>query len=174
VQVGNDGGYRKLPFKPEGQVNHDADDHHQQRHGTVFGQFFAHLRADKFHAFDFRFLATRSQCVQREFFFVKLAIGGDLLVFQILKCKAYKNVTRGAKILHLRLANAGGLQRFAHTVRVGGGRVACFHHHAAGELNRQIQSLGDEKKNCKHEGNCADDVEHHRMAHEGDVTANPK
>ena len=47
MQVGNDRGDGETPLETEGQVDDDADDHQQERQGTVFGQFLADLWSDE-------------------------------------------------------------------------------------------------------------------------------
>ena len=47
VKVGDDGCYRELPLKAEGQVDHDAYHHQGKRRTAVTGELIAHLRADK-------------------------------------------------------------------------------------------------------------------------------
>src|SRR5689334_19167267 len=62
-----------------------------------------------------------------------------------------------------------GVQGVAYPLRLGVGLGADLHHGAAGELDREVQARGDEQAHGEQEGDQRDDVEHLRVAHEGDA-----
>ena len=49
VEVCHNRGHSKLPFKTNGQVDHDAHNDKQQGNETVGGKFCTHLRAHELH-----------------------------------------------------------------------------------------------------------------------------
>ena len=163
VQVGNDRRHRKAPFKAHRHVEHDADDHEQQRHCAIAGEFFADLRADKVDAAQFGFRAfdrvQRFHDLFGEVFVVALA-----LVFQ-----ADQDIAGTAEILHLRVGITAREERLPQGFERDGFGIADFNQRAAGEFDRQMQAAKTEKEHGGDEGDQRDDVEYRRVAHEGDV-----
>ena len=80
-----------------------------------------------------------------------------------------QRVVRGAEVGHLHLAEAHLLDDVPGLVDVRGLRVLDLDHRAAGELDRQVQSLGDQEEHRGDEGDERDRVEDQRVLHEGDV-----
>jgi hypothetical protein len=84
---------------------------------------------------------------------------------------ADQHVARGPEVLHLGIGETVAFELLAHLRQVGRLGITDFHQRAAGELDRQVQAAGGEEEHRQQEGDQRDDVEHQRMAHEGDVFA---
>ncbi|KAG1245987.1 hypothetical protein G6F65_020933 [Rhizopus arrhizus] len=111
VQVGDHAGDGELPFEAEAQVDHDADDHHQQGHQAVVQQLLADLRTDEFHAAQFDAGISRLQRGHDGF-----ALGRRRLAF--LQRQADHYVVRGAEVLHLEVGVAQLGHHAAHVFKL--------------------------------------------------------
>jgi len=99
VQVGNDGGYRKFPFKAHCQIKHDANHHKGQSLQAVCRQLFTHLRAHIFCAAHGGFCVLRFQGFHE---FVTLLRRTHAL----LRRQANHHIARCAKVLDLHIGVA--------------------------------------------------------------------
>ena len=163
MHVGNDCRYGKTPLEAHRQVQHDADDHQQQRHGAVRGELLAHLRADELHAAQLGLLPRL--CLQRLHHLLRNLRGVQALAVR----QADQHVARAAEVLHLCVRVAIGGQPLADRLKLRRLGVAHFHQRAAGEFHRKMQAACGKEEHRQHEGDQRDDVEHQRVAHEGDV-----
>ena len=99
VQVGNDGGHRKFPFKAHCQIKHDANHHKGQSLQAVCRQLFTHLRAHILCAAHGSFCVLRFQGFHE---FVTLLCRTHAL----LRRQANHHIARCAKVLDLHLGIA--------------------------------------------------------------------
>jgi hypothetical protein len=93
-------------------------------------------------------------------------LGGVLLGFE---GQADQDVLAGAEILYREVGVAGLAEAVADLLQIGGLRVVDLDQRAAGELDREVQAAAEEEEHRQQESEQRDDVEHQRMAHEGDV-----
>src|SRR5690606_5119991 len=99
VQVGHDAGHGELPFEAEGQVDHDADDDHQQRHQAVLDQLTTYLRPHELYATQFDIRCGRLQGPHDAF-----ALHGRRLAFTYRQPD--HDVARSAEVLDLEVGVA--------------------------------------------------------------------
>src|SRR5574343_1369326 len=162
VQVGDDGRDREAPFEAEGEVDDDADDDQQQRHRTVFGEFLPDLRADEL---DTLLGTARGIGLQGRHHGVADLVG----VLVALQRQADHHVLRRTEVLHRVIREPGLAQGAANFIEVGRLFVFDFDQRPAGEFDRQVQALGGQEEDGEQESDEGDDIEHQRMAHEGNV-----
>jgi len=165
VQVGDDGGNGEAPFKAEGQVDDDADDHQEQGQGPVGGQFLTHLGPHEFHPAQGGGSVLGVEGAHDGF----TQLGGVLFALQ---GQANQHILGGTEVLHGEIAVARVLQGTTHFLQIGGLAVMDFDQGAPGEFHGQVEAPGGEEENGRYEGDRRNDVEHQRMAHEGNVFVN--
>ena len=158
MQVGDDGRDREAPFEAEGQVDDDADDHQQQRHGAiVFGQFPCRPGTDE---------STR----------VQLGAGG--FGFQGLHYRfaqwRYSVGLSGRRIITSRedpkfctSSRKARCPALARTFEIG--RLFVLDRDEGPPVNDGEATCGRTGRSRQDEGQQRNDVELQRMAHEGDV-----
>ena len=130
MQVCHDGRHRKFPFKPEGEVDHDAHHHQEQCEGSVGEELLPNLRADEL---DPAQLNAGIGCLERRHDLIALACcGSPRAVFQ---GQTDHDIARGAEVLHLSVGVAELDHLGSDGFKLGRLGIGDFHHGAAGELD---------------------------------------
>ena len=89
----------------------------------------------------------------------------------LLRRQSNHDIARCAKVLHLHIVVAQTGHDTTHFVEVGRLAVAHFHHSAASEFHRQMQSTTEQEEHCEQKSHERDHVEDQRILHERDVFA---
>ena len=162
MQVGDDRRHGEAPLKAYRQVDDDADDDEQECQRAIFCEFLADLRTDELDAAE---RCPWSFGVER---------GHDRFadlcrVLLFLERQADHHVLAGAEVLHGDVGVTGLGQSAPDFLKIGRLGIVHFDQRAAGKLDREMQSVIEQKKYRQQEGEQRDDVEHQRVAHERDI-----
>ena len=164
MQVGQNGRHRILPLEADGEVDHDAHDHHGQRLDPVCGQLLPDLRPHKLRAAQLHFRV----CGLEGHHHLVTLLGRT---HTLLGRQADHHIARIAEVLHLHVLEPHVRHLGADFLQVCSLRITHLHHGAARELDRQVQTPREQEEHGqgkRHEGNR---VEDQRVLHERNVFA---
>ena len=139
VQRRGNGTDAELPLEARPDVQQDEEEREQHGERAFLGEFSAHLPADDFRASQFD--ARISGLGRRQHLAPK-----HVVVRALLGKHAHQHVARGAKTLHHGIAVTRLLERLADLLEVGCLREAQLEHHAAGEVDAEVDAADTQRQ----------------------------